>query len=42
MQRNAAVTDHKHAIDPIEKGLVGLFLDLLIGLLSWDLRVVEI
>ena len=42
MQRNAAVADHKHAIDPIEKGLVELFLGLLIGHLTWDLRIVGI
>ena len=42
MQCNTAVADHKHAINPIEKGLVELFLGLLIGHLTWDLRIVGI
>ena len=42
MQCNTAVADHKHAIDPIEKGLAELFLGLLVGHLTWDLRIVGI
>ena len=33
---------HRSTIDPIEKGLVELFLGLLIGHLTWDLRIVGI